>query len=371
MPTRSPQRNTRSKGRAGRTFYGTSGGGGGGGASDPSGMTGKVLWIRGKDLAGSSGSAVTAITDQSGAGNNLTGNNTKVGTTSATSSGKYFQCEDATFTSTLYPDLGLAGISAIGVLANSFTSGYDNDGATTGNYWHNNGESNPWIERNFQTATVITQYTIQPDPGNQGKTPDAWTIHGSNDRSSYTLLDTRSGISWVNGVNQTFTFSNSTAYKFYKMTRTTAGAFAMGEWTFGGVTNGIGDGERWVVIKSVLGFQSWIYGNSGSNNSYPTTGTWVDDFGMNSQQTMTPPAALTSWRLYRTAISAASFDAWIDNTSVKSVSTPSRMWPNQVKPMSRLYANVAEDLVFNRRLTSGEAASLIAYFNTEHGLTVT
>lgn len=50
--------------------------------------------------------------------------------------------------------------------------------------------------------------------------PTAFTIAGSNDGSSFTTLDTQSGLSWSGGETKTFDFANSTAYRYLRITVT-------------------------------------------------------------------------------------------------------------------------------------------------------
>jgi len=46
--------------------------------------------------------------------------------------------------------------------------------------------------------------------------PTAWTFQGSNDDSNWDTLDTQSGLNWVQSEKKEFTFSNSTAYRYYR-----------------------------------------------------------------------------------------------------------------------------------------------------------
>lgn len=72
---------------------------------------------------------------------------------------------------------------------------------------------------NSATATgyAITEIHAAEWAGG-ARTPNAWTFEGSNDGSSWTTLDTRSGITAVAANNRVvYTFSNAVAYRYYRM----------------------------------------------------------------------------------------------------------------------------------------------------------
>lgn len=66
---------------------------------------------------------------------------------------------------------------------------------------------------------VLTSYAIKvntiPEPN---RAPKNWTMQGSQDNSSWTTLDTETNqTSWTSGQTRTFTLSNSTAYRYYRL----------------------------------------------------------------------------------------------------------------------------------------------------------
>ena len=72
---------------------------------------------------------------------------------------------------------------------------------------------------NSETATgyAITEIHAAEWAGG-ARTPPAWTFEGSNDGSSWTTLDTRSGIAAVAANNRVvYTFSNAVGYRYYRM----------------------------------------------------------------------------------------------------------------------------------------------------------
>ena len=70
------------------------------------------------------------------------------------------------------------------------------------------------------SAQVVNKYTV----ANSGRVnipdraPKDWTMQGSNNGSTWTTLSTVIGeTSWTQGETRTFTFTNSTAYLYYKL----------------------------------------------------------------------------------------------------------------------------------------------------------
>ena len=71
---------------------------------------------------------------------------------------------------------------------------YAFDGATT--VWASVGNTVPaWIKRKTPSAVTLYSYAITANADNEA--PQAWTLQGSNDDSSWTDIDTRSGQSFT------------------------------------------------------------------------------------------------------------------------------------------------------------------------------
>jgi hypothetical protein len=87
--------------------------------------------------------------------------------------------------------------------------------------WQTNSTSVPaWISYDFGSgqAKTITQYVIYPAVNGGNASPTAWSFQGSNDNSAWATLDSRSGQSLTNGsTGYPFAFSNSTAYRYYRL----------------------------------------------------------------------------------------------------------------------------------------------------------
>ena len=106
-------------------------------------------------------------------------------------------------------------------------SGAFNGGGGSG--WGNTNTMPSWLEYDFGSGTVISFYSLyrsSSQPGGWGSnnySPQNWTFQGSNDNSTWTTLDTETGqqISY-NASAAIFGFSNSTAYRYYRIYITTA-----------------------------------------------------------------------------------------------------------------------------------------------------
>lgn len=99
------------------------------------------------------------------------------------------------------------------------------DDSTT-SYWLtlSGGEAPSWLKYDFGSgnAKTIVRTTIQGGP-NVPRYPTAWTLEGSNNDSAWTTLDTQSSQTFTAGEVKTFTFSNSTAYRYYRINISASG----------------------------------------------------------------------------------------------------------------------------------------------------
>lgn len=95
------------------------------------------------------------------------------------------------------------------------TMAFDGDAST---FWETNGTSTGWVQAQLAVAVALTGYSLTSRSGFTTRAPKDWTFQGSNDGSTWTTLDTRTGVtSWTGGDTKTFTFSNSTAYLYYRV----------------------------------------------------------------------------------------------------------------------------------------------------------
>ena len=67
---------------------------------------------------------------------------------------------------------------------------------------------------------TINKYKIYGPSSNATRGPKVWTLDGSTDGDVWISLDTQSGVTWSNGQKKEFSFSNTSAYRYYRITIT-------------------------------------------------------------------------------------------------------------------------------------------------------
>lgn len=96
------------------------------------------------------------------------------------------------------------------------------DGQTqTNGGWVSDGSPMPqWIGYQFPAATVVSSYSIFPCLLYDGglRPPKDWTFEGSNDGTTWTVLDTRTNEpAWSSPVGRSYTFTNGAAFTSYRI----------------------------------------------------------------------------------------------------------------------------------------------------------
>jgi hypothetical protein len=115
--------------------------------------------------------------------------------------------------------------------------------------------SNPvWLQVKYSAAQTFKQYTLTSNGDSPANDPMIWVLEGSNDATTWTTLDTRSNYTWESYTGQsapysarktaaTFSFSNSNAYLYYRLTTTAINGGTTGirlaEIAFSSLTTGI------------------------------------------------------------------------------------------------------------------------------------
>ena len=112
---------------------------------------------------------------------------------------------------------------------------FDHDEYDNSRYWDSGGATTATLEYEFAAARTVKRYAItQGYYGFGGPVaPNAWTMEGSNDSVSWTVLDTQSDQGgWASGEKRTYVAANTTAYLYYRLNMTVAnnGRFVVGEW---------------------------------------------------------------------------------------------------------------------------------------------
>lgn len=81
-----------------------------------------------------------------------------------------------------------------------------------------------WLSYQWASGVVATEYWITMDSTYLSRAPKDFKFQGSNDGSSWTDLDTQTGItSWTAHIPNKYSFSNSTSYTYYRLYVTAVG----------------------------------------------------------------------------------------------------------------------------------------------------
>ncbi|EFM10835.1 Carbohydrate binding family 25 [Paenibacillus curdlanolyticus YK9] len=95
------------------------------------------------------------------------------------------------------------------------SSAFDSNNLTKWLIFNNTG----WIQYQFAGSDkyAINQYTIRSAEDYPERDPASWTLKGSNDGTSWTLLDTQQNQTFTNRYEvKTYQFSNTTLYNYYR-----------------------------------------------------------------------------------------------------------------------------------------------------------
>lgn len=74
-----------------------------------------------------------------------------------------------------------------------------------------------WLQYRFTSGKIITYYAITSRNIQYPYYPSAWKLQGSNDGSSWTDLDTRSGQSFAQNEKKTYAISNTNLFIYYRL----------------------------------------------------------------------------------------------------------------------------------------------------------
>ncbi len=113
-----------------------------------------------------------------------------------------------------------SGESAAKAFDNLYNSGTQN---VNWSKWLDNGgvpsSGNPsWIQIELPQTVVVNELAIVSANDDFGRDPENFNLQGSNDGSNWSNLGSWSGVNWVNRFERrVFTFSNSNAFRFYRL----------------------------------------------------------------------------------------------------------------------------------------------------------
>jgi hypothetical protein len=372
-------------------------------ATDPAALSGAALWLRAKDLGANNSSALGWVNQINGiAGLTRAPVATQpplVKTGATPSAGKAVEWPvggtmsspgQATTSSIDFGPIMFTGTDVAVIYASSY---YDEPAYAISRIIDGNAATE-WLASSPTTtvtvrlisAKTVTAYTLTCS--NNSRAPKTWTFEASNDGSSWTTLDTQSTQTFSGSTPRTFSFSNATPYLYYRLniTANNEGSqyITIHELTFTGATL-IGTmasaGEIWAVVKAPTTNASlWQCGPDGSYFTNVGAGTIYESWGLGAGAgfvSQTPVKAVAAtWRLYRVFTNGAFWTSTIDSTIQNSKAAAAFWRPYMVVGGQYFTAvqfgggQVAE--IYARRAVStmGETADLIAYFNSEHGLTV-
>lgn len=153
----------------------------------------------------------------------------------------------------------------------------------------------PWLEINLTAPTVVSTYSITNANDLNGY-PTDWTLYASNDQKNWVTLDSQTGQTFSTYNYKPYSFTNSTAYQYYRLVVTNNG----GETAY----TEIGDFQVGTPIITASGSNNdttqdetnLIFDDAGASgyywisNSHCTGGVcdaWVRyDYGANSKRTI-------------------------------------------------------------------------------------
>ena len=102
----------------------------------------------------------------------------------------------------------------------------DTSATGSGTYWFESGHTSGHLLFDFKDSAIVNKFTwIQNNSSSQGQ----WTFSGSHDNSSFTALKTNFDL--VSGTSTDHTFTNTTAYRYYKLEKTGTGSTSAGPYT--------------------------------------------------------------------------------------------------------------------------------------------
>ena len=120
-------------------------------------------------------------------------------------------------TGTLLAVVAATASSSINTTTQTPDKAFDGD---TVSKWLTNATPTGWLRAELSQAYAINRYSLsgESDAANMNRSPKDWTLEGSNDGTAWTVLDARTGqTGWTVGQVRSFTFTNSTAYLYYRL----------------------------------------------------------------------------------------------------------------------------------------------------------
>ena len=194
------------------------------------------------------------------------------------------------------------------------------DGTTAG-YWSTTtaGKIPCWLKIDLGNAKVLNGYSIYMDAGTYA--PETWKFQGSNNDSDWTDLDSQASLTFGAGETKQFNFTNSTAYRYYRIAVT---ANRGANYTYINelkVFNSIVDSETTpkqiimngnTVIKYTEDYRSCIFKDETGKFPYPVGSAKVDFMAIGSGA-----GYFDGTGDYLTTPNSADFDFGTDNLTLE------------------------------------------------------
>ena len=144
-------------------------------------------------------------------------------------------------------------------LGSSFEGSYPLSNVNDGTVETSNGQNTAYTTGTFDIyvdmglAVIVDAYLLAPQGDQGGSTynnPTGLTVSGSNNASSWTTIATFSSISGFSpGTFKTFEFTNTTAYRYYRLAATNTGV-SISEWKVRTNDNTGSGGLVWIKAVS-------------------------------------------------------------------------------------------------------------------------
>jgi hypothetical protein len=144
----------------------------------------------------------------------------QLGVDDAASTGEIYDSENDLYENDL--SVGSNTLTGGTASASSSYTTYTPDKAVDGNavaYWLSNvTPTGSWqYDLGSGVSKTFRRVTLRAVDVDAGYSPKDFKIQGSNNGSSWTDLSTQTGVSWTTGEVKTFTFANSTAYRYLRV----------------------------------------------------------------------------------------------------------------------------------------------------------
>lgn len=103
--------------------------------------------------------------------------------------------------------------------------GVFNGDYSQGNLLHSIGNfASAWLQIKYPYKCICSGYTIQADNAGSPEYPTAWEVQGSNDETTWTTIDTKTGQIFTTNESKTFSISSTAQYQYFRIQFTAGNA---------------------------------------------------------------------------------------------------------------------------------------------------